>query len=67
MQLHFHTIQHKQILTLRGFTPGDKMKKMGVDGLASSNDLENSTVRVSTYFAPSFSSIKALKYKLHEM
>jgi hypothetical protein len=40
------------------------MKKMGVDGLASSNDLENSTDRLSTYLAPSFSSIKALKYKI---
>jgi len=37
------------------------MKKMGVDGLASSNDLENSTDRLSTYLVPSFSSIKALK------
>lgn len=37
------------------------MKKMGVDGLASSNDFENSTVRASTYLAPSFSSMNALK------
>lgn len=39
------------------------MKNMGVDGLVSSNDLSNSTVLFSTYFAPSFSSIKALKNK----
>jgi hypothetical protein len=49
------------LFTFRGFTPGDRIKKMGVDGLASSNDLENSTVRASTYLAPSFSSMNALK------
>jgi len=43
------------------------MKKMGVDGLVSSNDLENSTVRPSTYLAPSFSSMNALKQKSQEM
>jgi hypothetical protein len=37
------------------------MKKMGVEGLASSNDLENSTVLLSTYLTPSFSSMNALK------
>lgn len=47
--------------TLRGFTPGDRMKKMGVDGLVSSKDLENSTARPSTYLEPSFSSMKVLR------
>jgi hypothetical protein len=62
-QLHFsafHCEKKHYYFTLRGFTPGDRMKKMGVDGLASSNDLENSTVLLSTYLTPSFSSMNAL-------
>lgn len=36
------------------------MKKMGVDGLLSSKDLENSTLRPSTNLLPIFSSTKFL-------
>ena len=39
------------------------MKNMGVEGLDSSKDLQNSTVRPSTYLEPNFSSMKALKYR----
>lgn len=46
-------------ITFNGFTPGDRIKKIGVLGLVSSKDFANSTVRASTYFAPSFSSINA--------
>lgn len=35
------------------------MKKIGVEGLVSSNDLANSTVLPSMYLGPSFSSINA--------
>jgi hypothetical protein len=48
-------------ITLTGFTPGDKMKNIGVLGLDSSKDLANSTVRPSTYLLPNFSSINALE------
>lgn len=47
-------------ITLRGFTPGERIKNIGVLWLASSYDLANSTERPSTYLAPNFSSIKAL-------
>lgn len=48
------------IPTFNGLTPGDRMKNIGVEGLVSSKDLANSTVRFSTYLEPRFSSIKAL-------
>lgn len=47
------------MITFSGLTPGDKMKKMGVLGLVSSNDFTNSTVLASTYLGPNFSSINA--------
>lgn len=40
------------------------MKNIGVEVLVSSNDFSNSTVLFSTYLAPSFSSINALKIKV---
>ena len=49
------------IITFSGLTPGESMKKIGVDGLVSSKDFANSTVLPSTYLLPNFSSIKALK------
>lgn len=51
----------KASTSFNGFTPGDKMKNIGVVGLVSSKDLLNSNVRFSTYFAPIFSSMYALK------
>lgn len=48
------------ILTFKGFTPGDKIKKIGVLALDSSNDFAKSTLLASTYFDPSCSSMNAL-------
>lgn len=57
---------YNQIITFNGFTPGDRIKKIGVVGLVSSNDFAKSRLLPSTYFAPSFSSINTLtKYKIH--
>lgn len=53
----------KSSTSFKGFTPGESMKKMGVEGLVSSKDFSNSTVLLSTYLAPNFSSINALKKK----
>ncbi len=47
--------------TFKGLTPGDKMKKMGVVLLDSSKDFENSTLFLSVYLDPNFSSMKALR------
>jgi len=49
-----------RIITFNGFTPGERIKKIGVVGLVSSNDFANSTLLPSTYFEPSFSSINTL-------
>lgn len=50
--------------TFKGFTPGDKIKNIGVEGLVSSKDISNSTVLFWTYFEPNFSSINVLQIKL---
>lgn len=46
--------------SLRASTPGDRMKNTGVAGLVSSNALTKSSLVLSTYLAPSFSSTKFL-------
>jgi len=60
MVIHFFEKFTPIKFTLTGFTPGDRMKKIGVLGLDSSKDFANSTVRPSTYLLPNFSSINAL-------
>ena len=46
-------------------SPGERMKKRGVPGPDSENDLENSVARPSTYFVPIFSSMKFLLNSHH--
>lgn len=51
-------------ITFNGLTPGERIKKIGVVGLVSSNDFAKSTLLPSIYFAPSFSSMNTLqKYR----
>lgn len=50
--------KEKKIHTTKGSTPGERIKKIGVELLDSSKDLENSIDLASTYFDPSFSSTK---------